>query len=94
MIWPDRPELPTRIATPARSSAVPPEAAILAAVAALQFALAAPPATLSSVMWVHVCGSARSMPLPLPGRREGGGTAACHAGCALTPDRKKARTRP
>ena len=64
----------------------------LAAAAALHFAFAPPAAATAGVAWIHVCGSGQTIPLPVPVRRDGNGQAACHAGCALTPDKKKARS--
>jgi hypothetical protein len=55
----------------------------LAAAAALQFALGAPPPA-ADVIWVHVCGNDRLVPLPQPAGKDRSGQRPCHGGSAIT----------
>jgi hypothetical protein len=59
------------------------------AAAALHFALIPAGAAPVDRIWVHLCGSDGAIPLPFPARPNKDLPAACHAGCALTPEKKK-----
>ena len=61
----------------------------LAAAAALQFALAPPPA-FGATLSIEICGSDERMNLPLPRGDEGERKAACH-GAAVQACKKKLR---
>ena len=62
----------------------------LAAAAALQFALAPPPAAFGATLSIEICGSDERMNLPLPRGDEGERKAACH-GAAVQTCKKKLR---
>ena len=63
---------------------------LFAAAAALQFALAPPPAAFGATLSIEICGSDARMDLPLPRGDDGERKAACH-GAAVQACKKKLR---
>ena len=63
---------------------------LFAAAAALQFALAAPPAAFGATLSIEICGSDERMDLPLPRGDDGERKAPCH-GAAVQACTKKLR---
>jgi hypothetical protein len=66
-------------------------AGALAFAALALFASTPAKSAFAAVTRVHVCGSDRTIPLPVPAKKGSDGTASCHGSAAVPGDKKRGR---